>query len=218
MKLTLAALLLGMMSRMSSSATATPDTFVGSFTQMIFEGLGCKEDNFHERIRIEVDITRSLVVMEENMFCESDVHNTFSGQNYTQLGAYTTACDDDEKTVLFTWYACHTTDCSDCDDTISMRWKTPMSVWDEPTDETCFEMDIQPPYDPIVDLTEGISYRLTGDPSTHASIVVKNSCMSKSLARGNTLSSKPSSSGRWVGLNVCWYYLVASVGFALYYE
>ena len=138
MKLTLAALLLGTMSRMSSSATATPDTFVGSLAQNAYYGLGCNESNFYG-----VDVTTSLAVMVENTFCESDV---FPGQNATDHGAYTTTCDDDEKTVLFTWYACNTTDCSDCVDpsVANGRWKTPMSVWDEPTEETCFEMECCP--------------------------------------------------------------------------
>ena len=212
MKLTLAALLLCTMSSLSSSATATPDTFVGSIAQNAYYGLGCNESNFYA-----VDVTKGLVVLEENKFCESDV---FPGQNATYHGAYTTTCDDDEKTVLFTWYACNTTDCSDCVDpsVASVRWKVPMSDLDEPTEETCFEMDMLPPYDPIMNFTS-LSYRFTDDPSTYVSIIVENSCISKSLARGSTSgstpSSKPSSSGEWAGLNVCWYYLVASVGFAL---
>ena len=115
---------------------------------------------------------------------------------------------------MIKWHSCSTTDCSICGETIlSGTSVSPMSVWDEPTEETCFEVDVLPPYDPAWNATTK-SYRFIGDPSTYASIVVENSCISKSLvlAGGNTIISlKLTSSVEWVN----WFYVVVSVGLAV---
>eukprot|EP00985_Skeletonema_marinoi_P006097 scaffold2645_cov96-Skeletonema_marinoi.AAC.4 len=121
--------------------------------------------------------------MEDNVFCVGGVSEAFHGK-------YTTTCDDDEKTVMFRWHDCNTTDCSICDgeETIlSGTWVTPLSVWDAPTEETCFDADMLPPYDPSWNTTT-MSYRFIDDPSTYASIVVENSCISKSLALAGGIS------------------------------
>eukprot|EP00985_Skeletonema_marinoi_P006093 scaffold2644_cov78-Skeletonema_marinoi.AAC.6 len=81
------ALLLGTMSRLSSSsAAAMPQSMNGSLTQMVFDGLGCNDSNLYGE-----DITTSLAVMEDNVFCVGGVSEALHGK-------YTTTCDDDEKT------------------------------------------------------------------------------------------------------------------------
>ena len=202
------AALLGTISRLSSSSAAATPQSMNSLRRFMYEGLGCNESYVFGE-----DITTSLAVMEENLFCEGDA---YPGQAEASYGKFTTTCDDDEKTVMIKWHSCNTTDCSICGETIlSGTSVSPMSVWDEPTEETCFEVNVLPPYDPSWNATK-MSYRFIDDPSTYTSIVVENSCISKSLAGGNSIPlSKPSSSGEWVGLNIHWYYLVASVGFAL---
>ena len=199
------ALILGTMLRLSSSsAAAMPQSMNGSLTQMVFDGLGCNDSKFYGE-----DITTSLAVMEDNVFCVGGVSEAFHGK-------YTTTCDDDEKTVMFRWHDCNTTDCSICDgeETIlSGTWVTPLSVWDAPTEETCFDADMLPPYDPSWNTTT-MSYRFIDDPSTYASIVVENSCISKSLALAggiSIVSLQLNSSGEWVN----WFYVVVSVGLAV---
>jgi hypothetical protein len=205
------ALLLGTISRLSSSAAASLKS-MNSLRRFMYEGLGCNESYVFGE-----DITTSLAVMEENLFCEGDA---YPGQAEASYGKFTTTCDDADKTVMIKWHSCNTTDCSICGETIlSGTSVSPMSVWDAPTEETCFEVDVLPPYDPSWNATT-MSYRFIDDPSTYTSIIVENSCISKSLALagGNSIpSSKPSSSGEWVGLNARWYCVVASVsvGFAL---
>ena len=86
----------------------------------------------------------------------------------------------------------------------------PISVWDDPTEETCFEVDILPPYEPTWNTTS-ISYRFASDPSVYANLIVENSCISISSASINTLQLIPISSYDWDR----WLYAALAIGFAV---
>ena len=191
----------------------------GSFYQ-IYDESGCKESNFDGE---EVTIT-SLVAMEDNMFCEGDIS---SGQVEASYGKYITTCNDAKQTVMFKWYDCSTADCSICDEgklRSRRTWITPISVWDEPTEETCFDVEISYGGNNLFSHRDNNlfqsrnnpkttkSYRFTEDPSIYAQVIVENSCISKSLASPssiNTLQLKPMSSFEWDH----WLYAGLAVGF-----
>mmetsp|Transcript_21169 Transcript_21169/g.34672 ORF Transcript_21169/g.34672 Transcript_21169/m.34672 type:complete len:214 (+) Transcript_21169:92-733(+) len=205
------ALLLGAMSRLSTSDAAAPKSLNSSVPQRTYLGLGCNESNFYGE-----DITSSFVVMEENVFCEGDL---FPGVSEASYGKFFTTCNDAEKTVMFEWYQCNSTDCSVCDETTtSATWVTSIPDWDEPTEETCFDIEILPPYNPAFNFT-AMSYRFADDPSPYTQILVENSCISTAMGGGSmgnsTPSSQPTSAGDWFALNMCWFYVVACVGFSV---
>ena len=148
--------------------------------------------------------------MEENVFCEAAVS---PGQAKTTYGKYITTCNDEEKTVMFECYGCNTADCSICDESLLRRtWVTPISVWNDPTEETCFEVDVLLPYEPTWNNT-AMSYRFAEDPSIYANFIVENSCISISLALAsiNTLQLQPISSYDWDQ----WLYVGLAIGFAV---
>ncbi len=170
----------------------------------VYDETGCNESSFYGK---EVIIT-SLVAMKENVFC---VVNVSPGQSKATYGKYITTCNDADKTALFKWYDCNTTDCSICDENLPVsRWVTPISVWDDPTEETCFGVDILPPSEPTRNTTS-MSYRFDDDPSMYASLIVENSCISRSLASSiNTLPLISISSYDWDR----WLYAALAIGFA----
>ena len=199
----------------TSAAAAAPNSLNSSIPQNTYTGLGCNESNFFGE-----DITSSFVAVEENVFCEGDI---FPGQEEAYIGKFTTTCNDTDGTVLLQWYQCNSTDCSEnCDTTSSATWVSPMSVWVEATKETCFDMNLLPPYSPLAQEMNwtAISFMYTEDPSPYTQILVENSCISTylssdSMDSSTTPSPQTTSSGEWVGLSVCWFYVVASAGFAV---
>lgn len=193
----------------SPAAAADAPSMNSSLYYQAYDESGCNESSFHGK---EVIITR-LVAMEENVFCEVDVS---SEQADTTYGKFITTCNDAEKTVMFQWYDCNRADCSICDESLLHRtWVTPISVWDEPTEETCFEVDLLPPYEPTWNTTIAISYRFTEDPSIYANVIVENSCISRTIASAsasiNTLQLQPISSYDWDK----WLYMGLAIGFAV---
>mmetsp|Transcript_21170 Transcript_21170/g.34674 ORF Transcript_21170/g.34674 Transcript_21170/m.34674 type:complete len:226 (+) Transcript_21170:92-769(+) len=204
------ALLLGTMSCLSDAAA--PTSLNTSLPQNTYVGLGCNESNFYGE-----DITSNFVAMEENVFCEGDLS---PGQAEASYGKYISTCNDATKTVMFKWYDCSTTDCSICDDSKLRRtWVTPISVWDQPTEETCFDVEISNGGNLFrrrtnpKRYTTTMSYRFMEDPSIYANIIVENSCISNSLASSSidTLQLKPMSSFKWDR----WLYAGLAVGFAV---
>ena len=206
-------LLLGTMPRLSSSAAVAPMSTNSSLYQQLYFGKGCNESSF-----IGGAITTSLVVMKENVFCEGNANAGGLGDQVLGYAKLISSCDNAEETVTVKWHQCNTTDCSECspETELSGIWVFPLNVWDEPTQDTCFDADLLPPYDPALNVT-ALSYKYANDSSIFTDILIQNSCISKSLGGVNTPSSKPASSdasGEWIGLNA-WNYLVVSVGFGL---
>lgn len=191
---------------MPRSSSDAP-TMNSSLYYQVYDETGCNESSFYGK---EVSIT-SLVTMKENVFCEI---NLSPGQSKATYGKYIATCNEADKTVLFKWYDCNTTDCSKCDENLLRAWVAPISVWDDPTEETCFEVDILPPYEPTWNTTS-ISYRFASDPSVYASLIVENSCISISVASAsasiNTLQLIPISSYDWDR----WLYAALAIGFAV---
>ena len=84
--------------------------------------------------------------------------------------------------VMFKWYDCNSTDCSLCDKTIAFSWITPISLYDEFTEESCDGMEFRtlPPYSQGFNFT-ALSFRFTEDPSPYTQILVEN-CYQKCIA------------------------------------
>ena len=150
---------------------SAPKSLNSSIPQNTYIGLGCDESRFASE-----DSTSGLVAMEQqNVFCESNPRQ--DGQ--VNIGKIVTTCNDTDKTVLLQWYPCNSIeDCSEnnCGTTSIATMVTPISFWEEVTEESCFDVNLLPPFSTIMNSTT-MSYRFTEDPSPYAQIMVENSCI-----------------------------------------
>ena len=188
------------------SSLSTSDAF--PVDSNAFTGFGCNESNFFGVITYV-----NTFAMEENVIC---VESQFPGAPFPVAQKNVITCNAAEKTVIFSAYDCYT-NCSVCiDDKPRLENVQNLSVYENVTNETCFEPKLLPAYAdvPYNNLTS------FNNVMQSSQVFVENSCIStyvgsNSVVGNNTPSLQPTSSAEWVGLNVFWFYVVAAtVGFA----
>ena len=179
----------------TSSSAAFPMAYKGYLTG---GSSGCNESNvFGEFTKL------NATAMEENVFCDVDLFPGV-GMVYPQKSVFN--CNDAEKTVTVEQYDCYTPDCSVCNKDIDRVYIQDISVYEQVTEETCFEIDFPPGYQNFT-FSQVSSFKFE-DPSPFIQNLVEHSCLS-------TYVHSDPSSGEWVGVNIFfWSYVVTSVGFA----
>ncbi|KAL7553318.1 hypothetical protein ACHAWF_016595 [Thalassiosira exigua] len=155
------------------AASAAPTSWNGTLSQRIYAGKGCEEADFSG-----VDVTSSLVVVENNVFCEVD---SFAGME-PQHSKFEVFCDAVAGTTTFRWRNC-TAGCAECSAewSPSGSWAYPTASWTDRDQGQCWSVNVLPPYDPEFNFTE-MSYRYVndtdGEEEIYKEVIVANSCLS----------------------------------------